>query len=97
MRTSRWLRLFFPTEVVHTDTQVMIEYHSFLSSQIHTIDIVDLLNVELDTMLCFADVTFAVRGYIETSSETPENIISISGLWKRDAEEFVREIEKIED
>lgn len=95
IKTTRWLKLLFPTEVAHDDKQVIITYHQLFSSQTHTIDIKDLLNVEIDSMLWFSSITFTVRGIVETTTTTPENILSIPKFWKKEATLFVNEIETI--
>lgn len=88
IQTSRWIRPFFPTTLEIIGERVVVRYNQLFSSQKVEIDIKDIYNVEVDTMLWFAELIIFSRMFID-------NTIKIEGLYRTDADNFQVEVNRL--
>lgn len=88
IQTSRWIKPFFPTIVEIIGERVTIKYNQLFSSQRTEIDVKDIYNVEVDSMLWFAELIIFSRMFVD-------NTIKIEGMYKKDADDFQVEVNRL--
>jgi hypothetical protein len=68
----------FPSSIVLEETRLTVIHRQLFSSQVHSVNIKDVVNIFIDTGILFAQLTIV-------SNTFAENQIIINRLWKKDA------------